>query len=224
LRFPGVRSNIEDADAVNADSRITIYGDPVDGTLPFTVGLPTSTVILGAYDTEEKRVLSCVIGEPISGRMWYAAEGEPPSLSVWKGELSANTAVLLDNCKGFRRFKGYRRFPDLILTDEQAGKLLVRLARYRLLMTGSNGLHQAMVAQGNERMAGAITTAIGGPQDVCGVKLVLGAGGAARAFRMTEARELEEVHPEAIEDYDILVVGNNRNTVDTLTADLFSIL
>ncbi|MFH0806319.1 MAG: inositol monophosphatase family protein [Candidatus Brennerbacteria bacterium] len=232
-QFPNIRSNIEDADAMSADSRITIYGDPVDGTLPFTVGLPTSTVILGAYDTEAKRVLSCVIGEPALRRLWRTVNGEsywwawdlpnsairtPRPISVWRGELSVNTAVLLDHCQGFKR-SGRQ-----ILTNDEVGKLMTRLARYRLLLTGSNGLHQAMVAQGNDKMAGAITSAIGGPQDVCGVKLVLGAGGAARAFRMNDDRTLAEESPEAIEDYDILVVGNNQNTVDVLTADLFSIV
>ena len=89
-------------------------------------------------------------------------------------------------------------------------------------MTGSNGLHHALVAQGNDKMAGAVTSAIGGPHDVCGVKLVLDAGGYARAFQIIESREFVEKPAEAIEDYDILVLGNNQDTVDELCESFFS--
>ena len=68
--FPSVRIIIEDVGASHEESVVTIYGDPIDGTLAFTIGLPTSTVILGAYDTKTKHVLACTIGEPASGRPW----------------------------------------------------------------------------------------------------------------------------------------------------------
>jgi len=228
--FTGVRSNIEDVGVSTEQSKVTVYGDPVDGTLPFTVGLPTSTVILGAYDTDTKQVLACIIGEPASGRLWYTRNSQcyaatwdftkkelhnERQVTVWQGVLSGNTAVCLDNPQGFKR-SGRQ-----ILTHEQVGQLLVKLAKYRLLLAGSNGLHQAVLAQGNDKMAGAITSAIGGPQDVCGVRLVLDAGGAARAFRVTDDRKLAEESPYAIEDYDILVVGNNPGTVDELSQVLY---
>jgi fructose-1,6-bisphosphatase/inositol monophosphatase family enzyme len=231
--FPGIRSNIEDVRISAGRQRVIIYGDPIDGTLPFTVGMPTSTVILGAYNTEVKQVLACTIGEPISGRLWYthcrqsyAATWDFAAkqlrnerrLHVWRGALSGNTVVYLDAPHGFKR-SGRQ-----ILTDEQAGTLLVRLAKYRLLLTGSNGLHQAVLAQGNDKMAGAITSAIGGPQDVCGVRLVLNAGGVARAFRVAGNRKLVEEPPHAIDDYDILIMGNNQATVNELSQVLFSLI
>lgn len=205
----------------------------MDGTLPFTVGLPTSTVILGAYDAEAKRMLACTIGEPATGRLWHTREGKSYAatwdfaarhvrnvrqITVWPGQLSSATAVLLDNPQGFRR-SGRQ-----ILTNVQVQGLLQLLAHHRLLMAGSNGAHQAMVAQGNDKMAGAITSAIGGPQDVCGVQLVLNAGGSAKAFRMTDQRRLQEVNPQAIEDYDMLVVGNSPDTVETLSRMLLSVV
>lgn len=231
--FRGVRSNIEDVGLSADQSDVTIFADPIDGTLPFTVGLPTSTVILGAYNTKTKQVLACTIGEPISGRLWFTREGEAFTavwnfsethldnerpIQVWSGVLSADTVVFLDNPRGFKR-SGRQ-----ILTNEQVGKLLVLLARYRLLLAGSNGLHQAVLAQGNDKMAGAITSAIGGPQDVCGVRLVLDTGGAARAFQMADNRKLIEMPPQAIEDYDILVAGNSQATVDGLCQTLLSAL
>ena len=226
--FPSVRIIIEDVGASHEESVVTIYGDPIDGTLAFTIGLPTSTVILGAYDTKTKHVLACTIGEPASGRSGqsYAATWDftirqfrnERQITVWQGALSDNAAVCLDLPQGFKR-SGRQ-----ILTNEQAGKLLIELSAYRLLLPGSNGLHQAVLAQGNDKMAGAITSAIGGPQDVLGVQLVRNAGGAARAFRMTEDRNLLEVSPRAIEDYDILVVGNNQHTVDQLCGILASAL
>lgn len=231
--FPGIRTNIEDVGESAEQSVVTIYGDPVDGTAPLTIGLPTSTVILGAYATATKKMLACTIGEPASGRLWYTRNGRAYAatwdfetdqlrnerrLKVWTGELSSATAVFLDNCQGFKR-SGRQ-----IMTDQQVQALMARLSAYRLLMAGSNGAHQAIVAQGNDKMAGAITSAIGGPQDVCGVKLVLNAGGAARAFRMSEERQLVEMPPQAIEDYDILVLGNSQATVDKLTDILFSVI
>jgi fructose-1,6-bisphosphatase/inositol monophosphatase family enzyme len=230
LHFLDIRSNIEDLGESHDNSKVTIYGDPIDGTIPFTVGLSTSTIILGAYDTETKQVLACVVGEPASGRLWYTRGGQSyrakwdfttkqlkdeHQVIVWSGKLSHNTVVFLDNSQGFKR-SGRQ-----ILTHKQVGRLLVKLAKYRLLLAGSNGLHQAILAQGNANMAGAITSAMGGPQDVCGVRLVLDAGGVARAF-FVDGRKLVEQSPHAIEDYDILIVGNNQATANELLKVLYS--
>lgn len=228
--FPGIGYNIEDAGEAATQFDIVALGDPIDGTLPFTIGLMTSTVILGAYDVRKKRVLSCTIGEPATGRLWHSQVGgacgvwacrhagrrfcRARATTVWSGKLSTDSVVLLDASRGFRR-SGRQ-----IFYDEQAGQLVMKLAQHRLLMAGSNGLHQALVANGNDRMAGVITTAIGGPWDVCGVLLVFNAGGAARAFRVTEDRQLEERDPLDVMDYDVLVVGNCRNTVDSLSGVL----
>jgi fructose-1,6-bisphosphatase/inositol monophosphatase family enzyme len=244
--FPHIRNSIEDVETYKGTSTVVIYGDPIDGTAAFTAGLPTSTVILGAYDTEKKEMLACTIGEPSSGRIWHTCGGKSyycvwdfsrakmrnvHPVITWKGILpNKDTFVFLDHPRGFVR-SGRQ-----ILSGEQAGRLLNKLAaNYRLLLPGSNGLHQALVAQGNDRMAGAITSAIGGPQDVCGVQLVLNAGGAARAFRMLDRpvclptmeppllyNFFEEVSPLAIEEYDILVVGNNQRTVNELEEVLYS--
>ncbi len=84
-------------------------------------------------------------------------------------------------------------------------------------MPGSNGLHQALVANGGERLVGSITLAMGGPWDVCGVRLVLNAGGVARAFERTSAGALREQDPLDPEAYDMLITGNNKDTADFLT-------
>ena len=78
-------------------------------------------------------------------------------------------------------------------------------------------MHHALVANGGERVAGAITTAIGGPWDVAPVKLVLDAGGAAAAFSRPRYGEWIECDPLAIDTYDFLVTGNSLATVETLT-------
>jgi hypothetical protein len=49
-----------------------------------------------------------------------------------------------------------------------------------------------------------------------GVRLILNAGGSARAFTVVEGGFVEK-SPEAIEQYDILVYGNNPETVDRLS-------
>ena len=230
--FPEANFNTEDVGETTGKSSLRIMIDPIDGTKPFTNGLPTSTVIISAYDDNTRKVIACIIGEPISGRIWhttseqtlrsityphFSTETLPPS-TTWQGELNKTSTVLLDISSGFTR-SGKQ-----ILTDEQTAQLFSRLAKKsQILMLGSNGSHQAAVANGSDRMAGAITTAIGGPWDVCGVLLVLNAGGAAKAFSMDENRKLVAKNPLAVTSYDILVVGNNQTTVSHLSALLLSL-
>jgi hypothetical protein len=251
--FPGVDHNIEDDDGKPTahGSRYKIWGDPIDGTLPFALGAPTSTVIFGVHDTEQQRVLACVIGEPMSGQLWFTRRGKAfvaqancktglddyeqftvvwsldkeRRVKVWDGKFGRDAAVFLDNPRGFPRGKGKEK--RTILSHEEVGRLIESLRHDqdggKLQLYGSNGLFHALVAQGAEhdKVAGGITSAMGGCQDVMGVKLILDAGGAARAFRShTGVRKdsFHEVHPEAIEEYDILVYGNNIDTVNRLSA------
>lgn len=195
--------------------------DPLDGTRAFTNGLTTSTVIAGIYDTSVRHLLSCVIGEPISDRIWMASEVQQSSLSifntiqksikVWDGPLSMQSTVFIDLSHGFKS-RGRE-----ILSNEQIAKMFCLLnSKAPILMPGSNGLHQALVANGGEKLAASITTAIGGPWDVCGALLVLQAGGVAQGLSMGDNRLLAKVHPLDVLSYDILVTGNSHNTVDTI--------
>ncbi len=205
--------------------------DPLDGTRAFTNGLVTSTVIAAALD-ERNMLEACVIGEPISGRVWVASAqsvttrqiyryetdreadwiGSPTPTHPWKGLLDQQATVLLDVSHGFKTKRG-----EIFSHDHVRGLLLDISRTAMLLMAGSNGLHQALVANGGEKMAGAITTAVGGPWDVCGALLVLRAGGAARAFTK-DSDVFHEISPLDVLRVDILVTGNSKKTVDQLVA------
>jgi len=226
---PDIAQGIEDVGVSELDgSEYRILGDPLDGTRAFVNGLATSTVILGLYNTRQKQVVACVIGEPATGRLWssggggcrltVASEAIDVQKVVWEGALGNQTTVLLDVNHGFTR-DGRQ-----MLRDDGVARLFKRLTEYpaKILMPGSNGLHQALVANGGERLVGAITTAIGGPWDVCGARLVLDAGGAARAFRISDERALTERDPLDVLSYDLLVVGNSNETVDVLSGFLYN--
>jgi fructose-1,6-bisphosphatase/inositol monophosphatase family enzyme len=225
--FPDVEINAEEKGGDVGRGRIKFKVDPLDGTRGFSNGMASATVIIGVYDPGEKQVTGCVIGEASMGRIWYAFGDSPTMLrrpgrksipvSVWKGETDEQSSVFLDVSHGFQR--GDRD----ILNDFWVAGIFKELGyRSKIFLPGSNGLMQALVANGGQKMAASITTAIGGPWDVCGVKLVLNAGGAARAFRAEEtgemypARVFVERNPLDVMDYDILVCGNSKETVKSI--------
>ncbi|MBU1203290.1 hypothetical protein KKH39_04600 [Patescibacteria group bacterium] len=233
--LPELAIHGEDMDGFSSQSSLLILPDPLDGTRAFTNGLTTSTVIVGIYDRYIKQLVSCVIGEPISGRVWTASSGqltqvhlfdEPCSreatfwryATVWDGPLNMQSTILWDLSHGFVS-RGKQ-----ILTDQQIALLFRHLNQTApILMPGSNGLHQALVANGGQKLGGSITTAIGGPWDVCGALLVLQAGGAAQGLSMGHDRQLTKVDPLDVLSYDILVTGNSQQTVKTLTEAILAI-
>lgn len=191
--------------------------DPLDGTNAFVIGLITSTVIVGIYDRKASKLVACAIGEPISKRLWTASSTTTTELNaegrgVWNGYDGGTTgSVFLDVCHGFKSRDRQ------ILTDSGNAALYASLnADYRILMPGSNGLMQALVANGRERMAGSITTAVGFPGDVCGALLVLQAGGLCKAYERTDDGALAETDPLDPVRVDALVCGNNAETLNRL--------
>lgn len=200
-----------------------ILGDPVDGTAALVGGVPTSTIICSVYSKSKKQIIATVIGEPSYRRIWFVMPGTGCFLAkctkitgiteyihckVWDGEYNPKSLVFLDPSPGFTR-KG-----RTILSDQEVRSLFCELyGKVNVFLCGSNGEHHALVANGCERVAGAITQAIGGPWDVSGALLVKQAGGICAAFTMTEDRRLVEKDPLDIMDYDILVSANNERTL-----------
>jgi len=234
--------NAEERGKVKVGIRGTILYDPVDGTKPFVIGALSSTVIAAFYDEVKKQVTACVVGEPVSGRVWVAEKGngtgklqydfqrhsfEDQPLKeetcfpcrVSEGSpIGSGATVFIDLSPGFTR-KDAR-----VLSNSEATKLFSLLfGKYGITMLGSNGLHHALVANGAEGVAGAITTAIGGPWDVAPVLLVLEAGGAARAFSVEQDGKLKERDPLDVFSYHFLVTGNSQATVDELSGALLSV-
>jgi fructose-1,6-bisphosphatase/inositol monophosphatase family enzyme len=218
------------------DGDIVIYLDPLDGSMPYAVGSGTSTVIVAVSDKKTGKVLYCFVGEPQSGKVWRAANGGScesayfeygvsivfqnmawVQSTAYQGVLDGKSRVFIDSYPGFT--KGGR----VILRTEQLNALHARIQeKSGMLMLGSNGLHHALVANGGNGAVGAITTAIGGPWDVCPVLLVLSAGGFARAFTQTP-EGLAERDPLCVAEYDIVISGNTEETVNTLTGYLLSV-
>ena len=213
----------------SGSGEIILLLDPLDGTRAFSNGMASSTVILAAYDQTRRQVVGCIVGEAATGRVWSAFDDSQTRLSdfgevsVWNQPLNDQSTVFLDVSHGFTR-KGRR-----ILTDGQLVRLIGQLnSKVKLFLPGSNGLQQALVANGGQKVVGSITTAIGGPWDVCGVKLVLNAGGAARAFSVVRDDDgiinrvlfYNEVDPLDVISYDLLVAGNSPDTVAVLSEAL----
>ncbi|OGG58853.1 hypothetical protein A2765_00535 [Candidatus Kaiserbacteria bacterium RIFCSPHIGHO2_01_FULL_56_24] len=230
--IPGTYIHAEESGQHTADAPIGILVDPMDGTRAFAVGLATSTVIAATYDHRLRQVTSCVIGEPATGRVWFVASSMRLTQLLWHdfatGENSSPTivgrewddkrtsgineqlTVLVDVSHGFTR--GGRQ----MLTDMQTAKLFASLnGEVKILLPGSNGLHQALVANGAGSLAGSLTLAIGGPWDVCGALLVKQARGSCRAFKRGFIG-LTEHDPLDVLGYDILVTGNSPAIADYL--------
>lgn len=214
------------------DKEFQILLDPLDGTNAFKNGATTSTACAALYETARKRVVACVVIEPASGRLWVSAErlgtwrcwlpeGEYPSVeellagaercTVWDGKLSSKSMVYTDCTRGFTK-EWYPPIPD----EVWAGFLPKLFLTSRFQMYGTNCGHHALVANGGEGVAAAITTAIGGPWDVAPVHLVLEAGGAARAISTLRGR-VREIDPLRVDAYSMVVSGNSHATVNTLT-------
>jgi len=223
--FPDVPIIREESGLSDGSADWQIWYDPLDGTAPFTIGAPTSTVICAAYDTINKSLLSVAIGEPAYKRIWVATKNNGCWLiilddnyniqaklpkKVWDGNLSSSTAVFLDLTRGFARDKGQRQ----ILSNTQMKTLVASLSlETRLQLYGSNGLHQALVANGNEKVVGGITTAMGGPWDVAGALLIEEAGGKCQAWRFTTDGQITSADCLDPLSYDILVYANNATTL-----------
>ncbi|MFH1427392.1 MAG: inositol monophosphatase family protein [Patescibacteria group bacterium] len=230
--FPDITFWGEEIGLTQKNSRFEYWRDPLDGSAPFAVGAPTSTIIDAIYDKILKKLVAATIAEPAYLRVWTAIKGkgcllhvfeEQPNgefveifvspRKVWEGKIARGTAVFSDFTQGFKRDKGTRQ----ILNDAQALKLTTILAKnYRLLLMGSNGAHHAYVAEGRDKVVGGFTTAMGGQWDVPGALVINEAGGSCLGFRISSSKELIPEDPLDPMAYDILVYANSDETLNIL--------
>lgn len=241
---PHFRTSIEDKTPGLGDQfseldrtpNILALVDSVDGTRLIKLHMPGSVVIAAGYDEKLRIITACCIGDPLTGLIWEADEGRPTTRSrvdltagkvgesvevqVWDGSLSRRQSVVLfDVSDEFKTDNGKR----LILDDGQMEDFFVGVNRKtRTMITLCNGLNQITVADGGFGALASVTTAKGGPWDVVGVRLVLNAGGAAKAYRMTAQRHLEEVDPLDVMALDILITGNSSKSVGLIERELRS--
>ncbi len=207
-----------------SSDRYVIWLDPVDGSRPALAGAATSTVIFTLYDRQLSEIAGVVIADPATGRIWSAATGEGTTLSyqssngrltrtcrVWQGEMTRTSTLLVENFAGFARPQSHKQIFD----NEGCIRLFSTLqSQVAIQNYGSNGYHHALVANGGERLVGAITTSIGGEWDCGGIRAVLEAGGCAQGLRVESDRSLSLQPALNPLDYDLVVVANNQNTLD----------
>lgn len=203
---------------------------------PFSGQAPTPTTISGLHDYESGQIQAVTTGEPSTGRLWYSngqktyrgwLDPTNPIIDgvqecqVWEGSHADNGMVLIDNLRAFSRAQP-NGASKLIMSNPNLLSLLgtLQVNNVNVQNYGSNGLHHALVANGGEGVAGAITTAMGGPWDTAGALAVLTAGGVAEGFRVTDDRRLESADPFDPFAYDICVSASNPKTLDFLRDSL----
>ena len=229
------RINAEEApaDSGSLGSSIHAYFDSLDGTGGFLMGGATPTVILGAYDTGSKQVLTAATMETTTGRFWFSAKGRGAWLNrfdyesgKWTSEdgrrLHVNQqglqkgAVLVDVNHAFAREDGKR--PVLYADGRRALTSWIEAAGSKESTFYTNGGHYALSATGRPTLVGNITTAIGGPYDVIGLLHVIEAGGSAQAYRIEEVEGSRVLQPigHDIEAADLVIAANSKDNVQRL--------
>ncbi|MDP3986951.1 MAG: inositol monophosphatase family protein [Nanoarchaeota archaeon] len=235
--FPQYRLNQEESEeeSGNNDSPIVLYHDPLDGTGGFLMGGATPTIILAAYDSSRKEILACSTMEPSTGRFWFSSieggtllkrfdydsenfdseEGRP--LSVNSKEGLNGSHVLIDVDHGFERKTIYEEKRQILTSEGRRGiSRAIEGTGGKIASFYTNGGHYAYVATGRPTLVGCITTAIGGPFDVAGLRHVLEAGGAAQCYRINEERNLLAINSQDIEEADIVIATNNIGNLSAL--------
>ncbi len=201
--------------------------DPLDGSKPFAIGAPTSTLSVALYDTAAQTVIACVVGEPATGRIWFAETGggtwmfneysqpleRTAQVMVWDGSLAAGSVTWLDCCHGFQ-LAGPPVTPNAAW-----GRLWSRLNERGIVYGfGTNCGHHALVAHGRGSVAGAITTCRGGPHDIAAGLLVREAGGVTRCFS-DKTGQLMEVGPLEVVNANFMI-----SAVSPAVADEYEVI
>ncbi len=201
--------------------------DPLDGSKPFAIGAPTSTVSVALYDTRHKTVVACVVGEPATGKVMFAEAGfgthmfySSGNLAVdlsntietktWSGKLGPGSVVLVDCYHGFA-LKDHPVTPPAVW-----GRLMAALNDIGIVYAmGTNCGHHALLALGRNSVAGVITACRGGPHDITPGLLVAEAGGVVQSFS-NKGGTLREVGPLAVMDANFMIGANNAATAEQL--------
>jgi hypothetical protein len=232
--FPQYRLNQEEADGEsgNLQSNLVVYHDPLDGTGGFLINAPTPTVILGVYDSVQKKILAAATMEPSTGTFCYSARGEGSFSNKWnydRKKWKKSEDKRLEVNKKQETLKGSKVLVDLTHPFPPKNPTLIQRGRRELTTllenSGSievgqltNGGHYMRVAEGGPTLAGCITTAIGGPFDIVGLLHVTEAGGFGQCYEILRGREreLSELSPQDIEHADIAIAANNANNLRAL--------
>lgn len=72
-----------------------VYCDPVDGTIPFCMGIPVSAFCISVV--KEHTPLVAVICDPFNHRMWHATRGQGAFLGTNRVQVSRHTEIKRSN-------------------------------------------------------------------------------------------------------------------------------
>jgi len=162
-----------------------------------SLGGPTPTIILAAYDSSAREVLACSTMEPSTGRFWFSSKGNGAFLSRFdyhSGKFNSleGRQIHVNNKEGL---KGSHVLVDVDHGFER---------------------HYALIAMGNPTIIGNITTAIGGPYDVSGIRHVIEAGGVATCYEILGRKLYSLDNSQDIERADVVISTNNHENLNNL--------
>ncbi len=210
---------------------LQVIVDPIDGTRPFINGDGNSTSIHYVYDHHFNEIVAAIIVKPSTGELWLAIDGQT---KYYRYNDATETFDYVRDCHVQPINVTFPTvYVDCLHEFVRGGRYVFRPANIGYLVgalaeagfgtfnNGSNGNHHALVANGNGSVAGSITLAIGGIQDLGGIAVVEGAGGYTAAFKLTDNRRLAECQPHDIGlNYDFLITAINEAVLVKLIAIL----
>ena len=235
--FPELSLRQEETKGVlgNPNSPIKLYHDPLDGTGGFLIGGPTPTIILAAYDSSTKKVLACSTMEPSTGRFWFSSKANGAFLNRYDyntGKFDSEDGkqihvnnreglngshVLVDVDHGFERTTLEGKKKQILYPKERRDlSRSIEAEGGKVASFYTNGGHFALTSMGNPTVIGNITTAIGGPFDIAGIRHVLEAGGEAQCYEITERKLYALSDSQDIEAADMVIAANNKSNLKKL--------
>jgi len=199
-----------------------------------SLGGPTPTIILAAYDSSAREVLACSTMEPSTGRFWFSSKGNGAFLSRFdyhSGKFNSlegrqihvnnkeglkGSHVLVDVDHGFERPTNDSSKQMLYPEGRREISRLVEAEGGKVASFYTNGGHYALIAMGNPTIIGNITTAIGGPYDVSGIRHVIEAGGVATCYEILGRKLYSLDNSQDIERADVVISTNNHENLNNL--------
>lgn len=222
----------------HGDNERVVFVDPQDGTASGRMHSTTATAGACIHNSLTGEFEVAAVMDPFGGRLWYTrgkrtyrqlinvyttqSIGKASPVHVSKKTFEEGGEILLDNFHGFTRIDILKSEQRRVMTLREKVDLVNALQERcgKIRSASSNLHHQALVADGGS-VVGAITSSLGGPWDLSGIKLVLNAGGKVAYLRRGK------VSFEAVEDplmADIAVSANTESTLHRLINVIMSLI
>jgi myo-inositol-1(or 4)-monophosphatase len=191
-------------ESYEADRNLIWVVDPIDGTVPFSLGMPVSTFLLALVDRKDGQPLVSVTYDPYLKHMYTAIKGGGAFLNG--APIRVNEATNFE--KGYVSVYGVRSPIKTETVNYQVGKLIDELSLLgaKLINISSGAYAAGKIATGE---FSAITMAIGAPWDCASIALLVQeAGGVATDL---------EGKPARYDEYSNgCIIAANQTLLDTL--------